>query len=169
MSARTSQPPDWPEDLWTNIFKAWTGFSPLNLATIVGVYYIIAIIYDPHSCTTTTRSGQVYRCAAWIAPFVRLHNVAKWIVKFYLRIPKMFRIVMKDIGLEGLVWIPKYGFWIFSALWTLPWVAKLPLLWFTWLVGMLPSGLVAAVLLYTVLNGQESLNPDFIVRFLNRN
>ena len=76
MSARTSQPPDWPEDLWTNIFKAWTGFSPLNLATIVGVYYIIAIIYDPHSCTTTTRSGQVFRCAAWIAPFVRLHNVS---------------------------------------------------------------------------------------------
>lgn len=81
----------------------------------------------------------------------------------------MFRIVMKEIGLEGLVWIPKYGFWIFSTLWTLPWVAKLPLLWFTWLVGMLPSGLVAAVLLYTVLNGQESLNPDFIIRFLNRN
>jgi hypothetical protein len=75
MSSRTSQPPDWPEDLWTNIFKAWTGFSPLNLTTIVGVYYIIAIIYDPHSCTTTTRSGQVFRCAAWIAPFVRLHNV----------------------------------------------------------------------------------------------
>ncbi|TIA13080.1 hypothetical protein D6C80_06484 [Aureobasidium pullulans] len=114
MSSRTSQSPDWPEDLWTNIFKAWTGFSPLNLATIIGDYYIIAIIYDPHSCTTTTRSGQV-------------------------------------------------------ALWTLPWVAKLPLLWFTWLVGMLPSALVAAVLLYTILNGQESLNPDFIIRFLNRN
>lgn len=76
MSSRTSQSPDWPQDLWTNIFKAWTGFSPLNLATIVGVYYIIAIIYDPHSCTTTTRSGQVFRCAAWIAPFVRLHNVS---------------------------------------------------------------------------------------------
>ena len=95
--------------------------------------------------------------------------MAKWILKLYLRMLKMFRIVMKEIGLEGLVWIPKYGFWIFSALWTLPWVARLPLLWFTWLVGMLPSGLVAAVLLYTVLNGQESLNPDFIIRFLNRN
>ncbi|THY03015.1 hypothetical protein D6D01_10250 [Aureobasidium pullulans] len=169
MSSRSPQPLDWPEDLWTNIFKAWTGLSPLDLATIFGVYYIIAIIYDPSSCTTTTRSGQVFRCSAWIAPFVRIHNVAKWILKLYLCIPKMLGIVMKDIGLGGFAWISKYGFWIFSALWTLPWVSKLPLLWCTWLVLMLPSGLVAAVLLYSVLNGSESFNPEFIIRSLNRN